>query len=178
MKQKTSHIASLILVTLMSITVAKGAVTLADADSLWRFDMPGGSSVGSNVPLGQIVDSSGNGHVASSMTGSLTWATTPAQSNLGSPSTTGISFNPVVTSLNVGPTVVDAVNPATFTVSNGSVSGGSAILTRFVSCGTVEFQAAMIVSPMVMHGLRGMVILAPEWGIYSDYQESMKTRLV
>lgn len=112
------------------------AVTLVDADSLWKFD---GASSGT-ASNAQIVDATGN-HTAINAT-RLSWNTTvPATSPAGgAPLDTigrAISFNPTVTTAAAG-TADDTVAAASFQVSNGTVSGSFSVVSRMMWDGPLQ----------------------------------------
>lgn len=112
------------------------AVSLQDADSLWKFD---GAASGTATNA-QIVDATGR-HTNVTGATNLTWKTNvPANSPAGgTPVDTlgrALSFNPVTTAIGVG-AADDTVTAATFRVADATVSGNFSILTRAMWDGPV-----------------------------------------
>lgn len=116
-----------------SCTTGFAAVSLQDADSLWKFD---GAASGTATNA-QIIDATGR-HTNVTGATNLTWKTNvPANSPAGGTPVDSLgralSFNPVVTAAGSStplPVVNDTVSAATFRVAEGTVSGNFSILTR------------------------------------------------
>lgn len=126
--------ARLSLAMLAMATASHGALTLQNADSLWKFD-GGASGTATNA---QIIDATGN-HTAINAN-RLSWSTNvPALSPAGGQPVDSLgralTFNPQVTAVNAGAGVADSVAAGTFQVANGTVSGEFSVLTRAMWAG-------------------------------------------
>lgn len=120
------------MLNMMALSPAlMGAVSLYDADSLWLFDQ---GVVGQNATYQQVVDSTVNGHVASSSNfNRLSWVAGPSSGPFGgspqAPSGHALKFTPVVTN-SVPGTDADTVSAATFASVNATVSGNATMISR------------------------------------------------
>ncbi|QNN25361.1 PEP-CTERM sorting domain-containing protein [Planctomycetales bacterium ZRK34] len=134
-------IAALAAVGLFGVQQASAGPILDSAEILWQFDY---ADSGSPVTTGQITDSSGNGHDASSVVeGSLlNWTTVPANgpggaSTVGS-AARGLQFNPVV---NIPGTADDVTSPG-FIAAGDAINGtSSTVFARFYWDGYVSDDA-------------------------------------
>jgi|GEM_PF-3012248 len=117
---------------------APAAVTLEDADSLWKFDFAN-TGVASNT---QIIDSTGNHTANSGSLANLSWINVPATGPYGGPSidqlARGLAFTPKLIALDAGTNGEDSIQAAGFTSTNATVSGNATLVTRLKWDGLVE----------------------------------------
>ncbi len=133
-----------VVVALALVPIVR-ADALTNAAALWKFD---GASSGYVTNANQIVDASGNGHVANSMVNpgntNISWAPVPLVGPGGAGTVDsfgsegrGMSLQPFVVSAGL----TDSVAAVGFQVNNFSVKGSATIATRFLWDGYISDDA-------------------------------------
>ncbi|QNN21879.1 LamG domain-containing protein [Planctomycetales bacterium ZRK34] len=123
----------LLLMTMLGLAAATGAQAasvLDSAEALWKYD----AAEAGGVSVGQITDSSGNGHNASSVvqpgSATLNWTTSPAQSPVGFDAVDLFTDHGRALEFNKAIETNSDVSSAGYTVNGFMLSGSATLVTR------------------------------------------------